>query len=112
MLLCVSNAVAYEAARKEYAVGKTIASSVKTGYKKTFWHIFDLHVALVAVALLVYLIAITELSLFGLALTFGVALSGICSLLVNRFLWYVTMGLSKNPGKFCHFKREEVEDDD
>ncbi len=112
VLLCVSNAVAYEAARKEYAVGKTIASSVKTGYKKTFWHIFDLHIALVIVALLVYLIAITELSLFGLALTFGVALSGICSLLVNRFLWYVTMGLSKNPGKFCHFKREEVEDDD
>ncbi len=112
VLLCVSNAVAYEAARKEYAVGKTITSSVKTGYKKTFWHIFDLHIVLVIVALLVYLIAITELSLFGLALTFGVALSGICSLLVNRFLWFVTMGLSKNPGKFCHYKREEVEDDD
>ncbi len=112
VLLCASNALSYEAARKEYAVGKTMASSVKTGYKKCFWHIFDLHIALVAIALLVYLIALTELSVFGLALTFGVALAGICSLLVNRFLWYLTMGLSKNPGKFCHFKREEVEDDD
>ena len=112
VLLCVSNAISYEAARKEYALGKTITSSVKTGYKKCFWHIFDLHVVLFIVALLTYLIAVTELSLFALALTFGVALSGIFSLLVNRFLWYVTMGLSKNPGKFCHFKREEVEDDD
>lgn len=111
-LLCVSNAVSFEAARKEYAVGKTIASSVKTGYKKCFWHIFDLHIVLLAVALLVYLIAITELSAFGLALTFGVALSGLGTLLLNRFLWYVTMGLSKQPGKFCHFKREEVEDDE
>ncbi len=112
VLLCVSNALSYEAARKEYAVGKTIASSVKTGYGKCFWHIFDLHIALLIVALLVYLIAVTELSLFGLALTFGVALAGLCTLLVNRFLWYLMMGIAKDPGKFCHFKREEVEDDD
>ncbi len=112
LLLGVSDAVAYEYARKEFALGKTIVSSVKTGYKKSFWHVFDLHIVLLAIALLVYLIALGEFSVFGLALTFGVALSGLGSLGLNRFLWYVTMGLSGNPGKFCHFKREEVEDDE
>lgn len=112
LLLCVSNAVAYEYARKEYAVGKTITSSVKTGYKKCFWHIFDLHIALLIVSLLVYLIALAELSTFALALLFGTALSMVGTLAMNRFMWYLTMGLCKDPGKFCHFKREEVEDDE
>ena len=112
VLLSVSNAIAFEYARKEYAVGKTIDSSVKTGYKRCFWHIFDLHIVLLIVSLLVYLIGIGELSVFGLALTFGVALSGIGTLALNRFLWYVMMRLSKDAGKFCHYKREEVEEDD
>ena len=112
VLLCVSNALSYEYARKEYALGKTMASSVKTGYKKCFWYLFDLHIALVIATLLVYLIALGEMSFFGLALMFGVALSGLASLLMNRFLWYLMAGCAKNPGKFCHFKREEVEDDE
>lgn len=111
-LLCASNAISYEYARKEYENGKTIAYSVKTGYRKCTWHIFDVHIALFIVSLLTYLIALTELSVFGLALTLGVVFSGVCSLLINRFCWYIMMPFAKDQGKFCHFKRAEEEDDD
>ncbi len=111
-LLCVCNAYAFENARKEYALGKTMMSSVKTGYSKCFWHIFDLHVTLLIAGLLTWLIAITELSAFALAFSLGVFFSGLCTLVVNRFLWYIMMPFAKDAGKFCHFKREEVEDDE
>lgn len=112
VLLCVSDCIAYEYVKKEYATGKTMDSSVKEGYKKSFWVVFDLHIVLLILALLVYLIALTELQAFGLALLFCVAFSGLCSLAVNRFLWYITMPFAKNAGAFCNFKRTEVEDDD
>lgn len=112
VLLCVSNVVSYEYARKEYLSGKTVSFSVKTGYRKCMWHIFDIHVALFIVALLTYLIALTELSVFGLALTLGVVFSGVCSLLLNRFFWYIMMPFAKSQNKFCHFVREEKKEDE
>lgn len=111
VMLSVSNVIAYENARKEYALGKTMTSSVKTGYKKCFWHIFDIHVGAFIIGILVYLIAIAELSSFGLVMALGALISGITSLAINRFMWYIMMPFAKNSGKFCHFKREEVEDE-
>lgn len=110
-LLTVCNAIAYESARKEYALGKTIISSVKTGYKKCFWYIFDLHVVAIAIGLLLFLIGLSELSAFGLVLALGGLFSGIATLAINRFMWFIMMPFAKSAGKFCHFKREEVEDE-
>lgn len=112
VLLCVSNAVAFEYARKEYALGKTMTSSVKTGYKKCFWHLFDLHIAVALVAFLTYAIALTELQAFAFVLGIGAIFSGVCTLAVNRFCWAIMMIFNKNKGAFCRFKREEVESDD
>ncbi len=112
VLLSVSNAVAYESARKEFALGKTMISSVKTGYKKCFWYLFDLHVAVAIIGLLLFLIGLTELSAFGLVLTLGALFSGIVTLAVNRFMWFIMMPFAKDQAKFCHFKREEVDDDE
>lgn len=111
VLLCVSDAVAFECARKEFALGKTMTSSVKTGYKKCFWKLFDLHIVVAVIGFLVYAIALTSLQTAAFVLGLGAAFSGIATLLVNRFGWAVMMGTSKKPGKFCNFKREEVEDE-
>ena len=109
--LCVSNAIAYENARKEYALGKTMTSSVKTGYKKCFWQLLEMHLALAVIGVLLFLIGLSELSAFGLVLTLGGLFSGIASLAINRFMWYIMMPFAKDQGKFCHFKREEVDDE-
>lgn len=111
VLLCASNIVTFEAARKEYALGKTMASSVKTGYRKCFWKLFDLHIVLAVIAFLVSAIAIEALQVAAFVLGLAVVFSGIGSLLVNRFGWAVMMGTTKRQGAFCNFKREEVEDE-
>lgn len=110
-LLSASNIVAYEAARREYATGKTIVSSVKAGYKRCFWPLFDLHIALLLFSFVTYFIALTELSVFAFTLGLGVALSGLCSLAAGRFYWAAFMSFARDKGKFCNFKREELEDD-
>ena len=111
VMLCVSNALSFESARKEYALGKTMASSVKTGYKKCFWKIFDAHIVVAVIAFLVYAIALGALQTAAFVLGLGAAFSGIASLAVNRFGWAVMMGTSKRQGAFCNFKREESEDE-
>ncbi len=110
--LSVSDAMAYEYARKEYATGKTMTFAVKSGYKKCFFHIFDLHIVLAAVGFITYFIALTELSVFAFTLGIGMFFAGVCSLAVNRFCWYIMMPFAKDKAKFCRFKREEVEEDD
>ncbi len=112
-LLCVSDMLTYEAVRKEYALGKTMASSVKEGYKKSFWRLFDLHIAVAGFGVLLFAIALTELQAFGLALCIGAVLSGLCSLFVSRFHWaaFMSFASKEGKGKFCNFK-QEVEDDD
>lgn len=111
VLLCASNIVTFEAARKEYALGKTMASSVKTGYKKSFWKLFDLHIVLAIAAFLVSAIAIGSLQVAAFVLGLAIVFSGVGSLVVNRFGWAVMMGTTKRQGAFCNFKREEVEDE-
>ncbi len=110
-LLSVSTIVTYESARKEFAQGKTIATSVKSGYKRCFWPLFDLHIALAILSFVTYFIAVGQLAVF--AFTFGLAtvLSGLCTLAVGRFHWACMMSFAKDKGKFCNFKREELEDE-
>lgn len=110
-LLAISNAISYESARKEYALGKTMVSSVKSGYKRCFWQIFDLHIALALLAFITYFIALTELGVFAFTLGLGVVLSGLCSLAVNRFHWAALMTFASDKGKFCNFKREDEDDE-
>lgn len=112
VLLCVSTAVTYEYARKQYETGKTIAVSVKNGYKKCFWHIFDIHVALALFAIILYAIALPSLSAFAFTLFLGTVFSGVCALAIGRFNWAIMMSLTKNQSGFCRFKKEEVEDDE
>lgn len=111
VLLCVSDAVTFECARKEYALGKTMTSSVKTGYKKCFWKLFDLHIVVAAIAFLVYAISLTALQTAAFVLGLATLFSGVGTLLVNRFGWAVMMGTSKRPGAFCNFRAEEDENE-
>ena len=110
-LLSVSNVITYESARREYALGKTMASSVKAGYKRCFWQLFDLHIALALLSFVTYFIALTELGVFAFTLGIGVVLSGLCSLAVSRFHWAAFMSFAADKGKFCNFKREEEDDE-
>ena len=111
VLLSASNAAVYETARKEYAQGKTLASSVKTAYKKCFWHIFDIHIAVALFSFVTFAVALTSLSAFAFVLGLATVFSGVCSLLIGRFTWAIMSACTKNAGAFAGFKRN-LEDTD
>lgn len=110
-LLAFSDIAVFEAVRKEYAQGKTIATCVKNGYKKCFWGIFDAHIAIALISFVTYFIALGELAAFAFTLGLATVLSGLISLAVGRFHWATMMSFAKDKGKFCNFKREELEDE-
>lgn len=110
-LLSISQVMVYETAKKEFALGKNITVVVKTAYKKTFWHIFDLHIAVALLAVVTFLISLAELRVFALALTLAAVFSGLCALAVGRFLWAALMTFARNKGKFCNFRSEVQEDE-
>lgn len=112
VVLAACNALVYEYARKEYAQGRTMTASVKSAYKKTFWHVLDLHIVLAAIAFIIYGISLTGLSSFAFTFGLGIGFSVLCSLFVGRFVWACMMSFTTKKGNFCRFKREEVEDDD
>ena len=111
VLLSASNAAVYETARREYAQGKTLASSVKSAYKKCFWHIFDIHIVVALFSFVTFAVALTSLSAFAFVLGLATVFSGICSLLVGRFAWAIMSACTKNAGAFAGFKRN-LEDTD
>ncbi len=110
-VLSLSNAITFEHARKEYELGKTIASSVKTGYKKCTWHLFDLHIVLALIGFVGFGIAITNITSFLFTVGLLAVFSGLGSLVINRFTWATMMALAKNKRAFCNFKVEESDDE-
>ncbi len=112
LVFAVSDAMPYEYARNEYSLGRTMTASVKSAYKKSFWHVFDLHVVLAAFAFILYGVALTGLSSFAFVFGLGIGFSALCSLLVGRLAWASMMAFTPRKGAFCRFKREEVEEDD
>ncbi len=110
-VLSLSDAVTFEYARKEYELGKTIGSSVKTGYKKCTWHLFDLHIVLALIGFVGFGIAITNITSFLFTIGLLAVFSGLGSLAINRFTWATMMALAKNKRAFCNFKVEESDDE-
>ncbi len=111
VLLSVSDAITFENVRKEYALGKTMTSSVKTGYKKCMWKLFDLHIVLALIGFFTFFVALPPFSSFAFVLGLTAVFSGLGTLIVNRFNWAILMAYTPKKGAFCNFKREEVEDE-
>ena len=111
VLLCISDFVTFEKARAEYATGKTMTSSVKTGYSKCFWNLFDLHIVLALAGFFTYFVALPAVSSFAFLFGLTSVFSGLGALLITRFNWAILMAYTPKKGAFCNFKREETEDE-
>lgn len=108
------NYYAFNNIRKEFATGKTLTSSIKSGYKNSLAFTIDVHAILVIAGLAFYLIATAAVRYMALVFTLAIAISAVCTLLVTRFYLYMFMAQPKNERRriaFVGFKREETEDD-
>ena len=110
-LLTFSNAVVFEAVRKETEAGRTIQAAVKVGYKKTLTTLLDMHIILWVVSAIIALVCVGELAACGL-IFFVASLASYALYWFTRFMWYVLISPAKDKFAFCGFKREVYDDED
>ena len=101
----------YNAIKKEFSLGKTVESSVKGGYKKTFWGIVDIYAVLLLGSLL-FLIGCGGFGAMASQLVICVLTAAFCNLLWARGINHVLLSASKDKYKYYRLVREDDEDDD
>lgn len=110
ILMLVMNARVYNAIQADFATGKTVESSVKTGYKKTIASTVDVYVVLVLAALLL-LIGAAGLHTMAAQLLICLGTAAFCNLLWTRFINFLLVSANKNKMKYFGFKREDDDDE-
>ncbi len=105
------NAYIYQAIKKEFMTGKTVASSVKKGYGKTLWHVIDTYAVLLLGALAL-LIGTGGLSAFAPQALICIVTAAFCNLLWGRGINYVFLSACKNKYKYFRFVREDDDDEE
>ncbi len=109
-LMNVVHLYIYNAIKAEVATGKTIASSVKGGYKKTLWTVVDVYAVLLlgAVALL---LGVASLNALACQAIICIATGAFCNLLWGRVLNVMLLSASKDKYKYFRLVREDEDDE-
>ncbi|MDE6583451.1 MAG: MMPL family transporter, partial [Clostridia bacterium] len=107
--------IIFERFREEYKSGKKIPLSVKNGFKRAFWPIFDSNITTVATAIVLYILGTSSIQGFAITLLIGILLSMFMNLVILRFLvkWYLPLNSIKP--KKLHLPKQQirsVEEDD
>ena len=106
----VLNAYVYNEIKKEAALGKTIASSVRNGYNKTSLAIADIYAVLIlgALALLISTATVTTVALQAIICLVAGA---FCNLAWGRMLNVLFLSASKDKYKYFRLVREDDDDE-
>ncbi len=98
--------IVFERFREEYRSGKKIPLSVKTGFKRAFWPIFDSNITTIITALVLYILGTASIKGFAITLLIGILLSMFMNLVILRFFvkWYLPFNSVK--GKKLHLPKQ------
>ena len=106
--------IIFERTREEYRSGKKIPLSVKTGFKRAFWPIFDSNITTILTAIVLYILGTASIQGFAITLLIGIVLSMFMNLVILRYLvkWYLPLNSVKAkklhlPKQVRHFKENE-----
>jgi len=109
-LYAVSCAIVYVEVKKLTSVGRTVQASVKDAYKNVIMTVSDLHIVLLALAILLASVCVGEVAACGLLAVVGVVASYVLYWF-TRFMWYVTSAPVRDKFMFAGLKRVVYEDD-
>ena len=110
VLIALLNTRMYNAVKKEFYLGKTVESAVKTGYKKSLFGMVDIYVVLVLGALAA-LIGVAGLHTLALQALICFIAAAFCNLLWTFAINFVFLGASKDKVKYFRFVREDDDDE-
>lgn len=99
--------IIFERVREEYRSGKKIPLSVKGGFKRAFWPIFDSNITTIITAVVLYILGTASIQGFAITLLIGILLSLFMNLVVLRFFvkWYLPFNSVK--AKKLHLPKQE-----
>ena len=110
LLVNLINARIYQAVKAEVALGKTVESAVKAGYKKTLGGIIDVY-AVALLGALAFLIGVAGVYTMALQALICVITGAFCNLLWGRLINFLYLSASKDKYKYFHFVREDDDDE-
>ncbi|MDY6367875.1 MAG: hypothetical protein SPL13_05130 [Clostridia bacterium] len=92
--------------REEFANGKTVKASVKTGYKRAFMPVLGTNLITGFAALMLYAFSGGALVSFAITLAVGAVVSFLASALVSRMFTAILLPLVSDKEKFLNLKRD------
>ncbi len=101
-----ANVVIFERIKDEYRSGKTVITSVNSGFKRAIITVIDSNVTTILAAIVLWLLCPGAIKGFAITLLIGIVLSMITSIFVTRGLLKVFLPLSKKQDKFFNLKKE------
>ncbi len=81
-----ANVIIFERIREEYASGKTVTASIKTGFGRAFWTIFDSNLTTIIAAVILLILCPGTIKGFSITLLIGIILSMFTALVITRWL--------------------------
>ncbi len=101
----------YNAIKGEVALGKTVQSSVKNGYKKTLWTIVDIY-AVLLLGGIAMLLSVASLNAVASQIVICTLAGAFCNLLWGRVINVMLLSASKDKYKYFRLVREDDGDDE
>ena len=106
-LLCADGVViTAKRIREEFANGKTVKASIKTGYRRSLFAVLSTSVIVGIVALSLFAFTTGAIQSFAITLGIGAVVSFIANVLLSRMFTALLLPLAKNKEKFLKLSRE------
>ena len=110
LLVNALHAHIFNAIKAEFALGKTVESSVKGGFKKTIWTIVDIY-AVLLLGGIAFLFGSAALHTLAIQMIICTVAGAFCNLLMGRAINCMMLSASKNKYKYFRFVREDDDDE-
>ena len=100
------NIIVFERIKEEYATGKRIEASIRTGFKKALPSILDANITTILSSLILWLLGTGNIQGFAITLLIGILLSMFTSLVVTRSLLKMYYPINSTNAKKYSLTRE------
>ena len=103
-----ANVIIFERFKEELRTGKTLRSSLNSGFSKAFSAIIDANITTVIAAIVLMIFGTGPIKGFAYTLTIGIVTSMFTALVVTRLLLKLIMGLNIKNKKFYTIKGGQI----
>ncbi|MBP3344764.1 MAG: hypothetical protein J6K97_00990 [Clostridia bacterium] len=107
LIAVAANCYIFERIREEYALGKKIHISCKSGFKKSLWPILDSHIMIALASIFVWIFAPATFKVFGIALLVGAVVSVFASLVLTRYFVNLYLPINSTKANKLHLYRDK-----